>query len=133
MSREVRRGLLDDLAKLNQQHYEEYGDPEILTRIAQYEMAYKMQASVPELTDFSQESAATLEMYGPDVKRQGSFAYNCLMARRLAERGVRFIQCFHAGWDHHRNLTTQFKIQCQDTDQPSAALVRDLKAARIAR
>ena len=127
MSREVRRGLLDDLAKLNEQHYAEFGDPEIATRIAQYEMAYKMQASVPELTDFSQESPETIAAYGPDVKRQGSFAYNCLMARRLVERGVRFVQCFHAGWDHHRNLTTQFKIQCTDTDQPSAALVKDLK------
>jgi hypothetical protein len=127
MSREVRRGLLDDLAKLNEQHYHEFADPEIVTRIAQYEMAYKMQASVPELTDFSHESPETLASYGPDVRRQGSFAYNCLMARRLVERGVRFVQCFHAGWDHHRNLTTQFKIQCQDTDQPSAALVKDLK------
>ncbi len=86
-----------------------------------------MQASVPELVDFTTESPETLEMYGPDVKRQGSFAYNCLMARRLVERGVRFVQLFHAGWDHHRNLTTQFKIQCQDTDGPSAALVTDLK------
>jgi hypothetical protein len=127
MSREVRRGLLDDLAQLNQEHYREFADPEITTRIAQYEMAYKMQASVPDLTDFSTESPETLAMYGPDVMRQGSFAYNCLMARRLAERGVRFVQCFHAGWDHHRNLTTQFKIQCRDTDQPSAALVKDLK------
>ena len=127
MSRDVRRGLLDDLAKLNEQHYAEFGDPEIATRIAQYEMAYKMQASVPELTDFSQESPETLASYGPGVNRQGSFAYNCLMARRLIERGVRFVQCFHAGWDHHQNLTTQFKIQCTDTDQPSAALVTDLK------
>ncbi len=127
MSRDVRRGLLDDMAKLNERHYAEFADPEISTRIAQYEMAYKMQASVPELTDFSKESPETLASYGPDVKRQGSYAYNCLMARRLVERGVRFVQCFHAGWDHHRNLTTQFKIQCQDTDAPSAALVRDLK------
>ena len=127
MSREVRRGLLDDLAKLNEEHYAEFADPEIATRIAQYEMAYKMQASVPELIDFSQESPETLESYGPDVKRQGSFAYNCLMARRLVERGVRFVQCFHAGWDHHNNLSTQFQIQCRDTDQPSAALVQDLK------
>lgn len=127
MSRETRRGLLDDLAKLNEEHLSEFGDPEIATRIAQYEMAYKMQASVPELTDFSKESPETLEMYGPDVKRQGSFAYNCLMARRLVERGVRFVQCFHAGWDHHNNLSTQFQIQCRDTDAPAAALVRDLK------
>ena len=127
MSREVRRGLLDDLAKLNEEHYAEFADPEIATRISQYEMAYKMQASVPELIDFAQESPETLEMYGPDVKRQGSFAYNCLMARRLVERGVRFVQCLHAGWDHHNNLSTQFQIQCRDTDQPSAALVKDLK------
>jgi hypothetical protein len=127
MSREVRRGLLDDLAKLNEEHYTEFADPEIQTRITQYEMAYKMQASVPELIDFKKESPETIEMYGPDVMRQGSFAYNCLMARRLVERGVRFVQCFHAGWDHHRNLSTQFEIQCRDTDQPSAALVKDLK------
>ena len=127
MSREVRRGLLDDLRVLNEAKFAEVGDPEIVTRIAQYEMAYKMQASVPELTDFSTESKHVLESYGPDVTRQGSFAYNCLMARRLVERGVRFVQCFHAGWDHHRNLTTQFEIQCRDTDQPSAALVKDLK------
>ncbi len=127
MSREVRRGLLDDLAKLNEEHYAEFADPEIETRISQYEMAYQMQASVPELIDFSTESPETLAMYGPDVQRQGSYAYNCLMARRLVERGVRFVQCFHAGWDHHNNLSTQFQIQCRDTDQPSAALVRDLK------
>ncbi len=127
LSRDVRRGVLDDLAVLNQQHYDEFGDPEILTRIAQYEMSYKMQTSVPELTDFSTEPAHILEMYGPDVHRQGSYAYNCLMARRLVERGVRFVQLMHAGWDHHRNLTSQFAIQCKDTDQPSAALVKDLK------
>ncbi|MDZ4684218.1 MAG: DUF1501 domain-containing protein [Planctomycetaceae bacterium] len=127
LSRDLRRGLLDDLAVLNEQHHAEFGDPEILTRIAQYEMAYKMQASVPELTDFSTETAETLASYGPDVERQGSFAYNCLMARRLVERGVSFVQLMHAGWDHHRNLTTQFAIQCKDTDQPAAALVKDLK------
>ncbi len=127
MSREVRRGLLDDLAKLNEQHYAEFADPEIATRIAQYEMSYRMQASVPELTDLSKEPKAVLESYGPDVARQGSFANNCLMARRLVERGVRFVQMFHAGWDHHRNLSTQFEIQCRDTDQPAAALVKDLK------
>jgi len=127
MSRAMRRGLLDDLARLNEIKRQDFGDPEIATRIAQYEMAYRMQASVPELTDFSRESPATLEMYGPDVRRQGTYAYNCLMARRLAERGVRFIQVMHAGWDQHRNLNTQLKIQCQDTDAPSAALVRDLK------
>src|SRR5204862_6432960 len=99
----------------------------IATRISQYEMAYKMQASVPELTDFSNEPQSVLDMYGPDVKRQGSYAYNCIMARRLLERGVRFVQLMHAGWDQHKNLNTQLKIQCQDTDAPSAALVHDLK------
>ncbi|MBX3438403.1 MAG: DUF1501 domain-containing protein [Planctomycetaceae bacterium] len=127
MSREVKRGLLDDLARLNEIKLNEFGDPEIATRIAQYEMAYRMQASVPELIDFSTEPRHVLDMYGPDVTRQGSYAYNCLMARRLAERGVRFIQLMHAGWDQHRNLNTQLAIQCQDTDAPSAALVTDLK------
>ena len=126
-SRETRRGLLDDLKSLNEMKLADVGDPEISTRIAQYEMAYRMQMSVPELTDLSTEPQNILDMYGPDVKRQGSFAHNCLMARRLVERGVRFVQCFHAGWDHHRNLATQFEIQCRDTDQPSAALVKDLK------
>ncbi len=127
MSPAVKRGLLDDLAKLNQAHFEQFGDPEIATRIAQYEMAYKMQTSVPELTDISKEPKHVLDSYGPDVQRQGSFAYNCLMARRLAERGVRFIQLMHAGWDQHQNLFTQLEIQCRDTDAPSAALVRDLQ------
>ena len=127
MSSKTRRGLLDDLAKLNRAHFEAVGDPEITTRIAQYEMAYRMQTSVPELTDFSTEPENILEMYGPDVRLQGSFAYNCLMARRLAERGVRFIQLMHAGWDQHNNLNRQLKIQCQDTDAPAAALVRDLE------
>jgi len=127
MSREVRRQVLDDLAKMNELTLQEFGDPEISTRIAQYEMAYRMQASVPELTDFSNEPKHVLERYGPDVNRQGSYAYNCLMARRLAERGVRFVQLMHAGWDQHRNLNTQLKIQCTDIDAPSAALVQDLK------
>ena len=127
LTREVRRELLDDLAILNQRHFEEMQDPEIATRIAQYEMAYRMQASVPEITDLTREPENVLEMYGPDVKRPGSFAYNCLMARKLVERGVRFVQLFHAGWDHHRNLSSQFEIQCRDTDQASAALVKDLK------
>jgi hypothetical protein len=90
-------------------------------------MAYKMQMSVPGLTDFNDEPQYILDMYGPDVKKQGSYAYNCLMARRLIERGVRFVQCMHAGWDQHKNLTYQLKTQCQDTDAPSAALVKDLK------
>jgi hypothetical protein len=127
MSSDVRRGILDDLARMNELNLQSYGDPEIATRIAQYEMAYRMQASVPELTDLSDEPQHILDMYGPDVHRQGSYAYNCLMARRLAERGVRFIQLMHAGWDQHRNLNHQLKIQCMDTDAPSAALVKDLK------
>lgn len=127
ISREMRRGLLDDLSRLNALEEEKTGDPEIATRVAQYEMAYKMQASVPELTDFTQEPQHILDMYGPDVQRKGSYAYNCLMARRLAERGVRFVQVMHAGWDQHRNLNTQLKIQCTDTDAPSAALVKDLE------
>ncbi|MBL9151824.1 MAG: DUF1501 domain-containing protein [Verrucomicrobiales bacterium] len=127
LSKDLRRGLLDDLAELNGLKYEQAGDPEIQTRIAQYEMAYRMQTSVPDLTDFSDEPEHILEMYGPQVREPGTFAYNCLMARRLAERGVNFIQCMHAGWDQHNSLTTELYTQCRDTDQPSAALVRDLK------
>ena len=127
LSARSRRASLDDLAKLNEITLAELGDPEVSTRIAQYEMAYKMQTSVPELTDFTKEPQKVLDSYGPDVKRQGSFAYNCLMARRLVERGTRFVQLFHAGWDQHRNLNTQLKVQCADTDAPSAALVSDLK------
>jgi hypothetical protein len=125
--RALRRGVLDDLATLNRRHRERTGDPEIDTRISQYELAYKMQASVPELTDFSDEPQHVLDMYGPDVRRKGSFAYNCLMARRLVERGTRFVQLMHAGWDQHRNLYTQLEVQCRDTDAPSAALVLDLQ------
>ena len=105
----------------------EMGDPEIATRIAQYEMAYRMQASVPELTDVSKEPDRVVEMYGPDARKPGTFAANCLLARRLAERGVRFIQLFHRGWDQHTHLPRQITGQCQDVDQPSAALVTDLK------
>src|SRR5205085_6005555 len=121
-------GLLDDVARLNEIRQRELGDPEIATRIAQYEMAYRMQTSVPELTDLSREPARVLEMYGPDVRQPGTYAYNCLMARRLVERGVRFVQLMHAGWDQHNSLTTELYNQCRDTDQPSAALVQDLKA-----
>jgi len=127
ITRNLRRGQLDDLAALNHLNMRRLGDPEIAARVAQYEMAYRMQASVPELTDLSSESKHTLGMYGPQVQEKGSFAYNCLMARRLAERGCRFIQLMHAGWDQHTNLDTQLKIQCTDTDAPSAALVKDLQ------
>lgn len=127
VSRNVRRGILDDIAKLNQLQLDDIGDPEIATRISQYEMSYKMQASVPELTDFSNEPQHVLDLYGPQVTERGSFAYNCLMARRLAERGVRFIQVMHAGWDQHNSMTTELYNQCRDTDQPAAALIKDLK------
>ncbi len=127
ITREDRRRMLDDLARLNQLRHEELGDPEIMTRISQYEMAYKMQASVPELTDLSGEPRQVLSMYGPQVNERGTFAYNCLMARRLAERGVRCIQVMHAGWDQHRSLTTELYTQCRDTDQPTAALILDLQ------
>lgn len=124
----TRRTMLDYLAKLNELKFQDSGDPEIQTRIAQYELAGRMQASVPELLDFRQESQKTLEAYGPDVHRQGAYAYNCLMARRLAERGVRFIQLFHQGWDQHGGLPAQIRKQSRDTDQPTAALLSDLKA-----
>jgi len=127
VSRQMRRGLLDDIAQLNALKLRDFGDPEIATRVAQYEMAFKMQASVPDLTDLSKESARTLDMYGPQAREPGTFAHNCLMARRLIERGVRYVQVMHAGWDQHRSLTTELYTQCKDTDQPSAALVQDLK------
>ncbi len=123
----VKRGMLDDLRMLNEEKLRETGDPEVATRIAQYEMGFRMQASVPELTDLSGESAAVLASYGPDVKRPGSFARNCLLARRLVERGCRCVQLMHAGWDQHTSLTTELYHQCRDTDQASAALVMDLK------
>jgi hypothetical protein len=123
----TRRRFLDDLAKLNQLKLEESGDPEIVTRIAQYEMAYRMQTSVPELIDTSKEPQHVFDLYGPDAKKPGTFAANCLLARRLAERGVRFIQLFHRGWDQHAALPRQITGQCQDTDQASAALLKDLK------
>jgi hypothetical protein len=123
----TRRRMLDDLARLNRQRLDEVGDPEIATRVAQYELAYRMQSSVPELTDVSDEPAEVFDLYGPDSRRPGTFAANCLLARRLAERGVRFVQLFHRGWDQHTNLPRQIAGQCRDTDQPAAALVRDLK------
>jgi hypothetical protein len=123
----MRRRFLDDLSALNEMNSAQFHDPEIATRVAQYEMAYRMQTSVPELTDLSKESDKTFEMYGPESRRPGSFAANCLLARRLAERGVRFIQLFHRGWDQHNNLPAQIRGQARDTDQASAALVLDLK------
>ena len=124
----MRRTMLDYLSKLNEIKFAESGDKEIQTRIAQYELAGKMQSSVPELLDFGQETERTLEMYGSDARKQGTYAYNCLMARRLAERGVRFIQVFHQGWDQHGALPKQIRNQCRDTDQATAALLQDLKS-----
>ncbi len=127
ISRDLRREQLDDLAELNRIKHEQVGDPEINTRIAQYEMAFRMQASVPALADVSDEPQHVLDLYGDDVQRSGSFARNCLLARRLSEQGVRFVQLLHSGWDQHQNLPTQLAEQCKDTDQPAAALVKDLK------
>lgn len=127
LDRKSRRGMLDDLGALNNLRLGSMGDPEIATRISQYELAFRMQTSVPELTDISKEPSSVLEMYGPEVKRPGSYAYNCLLARRLAERGVRFVQLFHMGWDQHFNLPKAIAGQTFDTDQPTAALITDLK------
>jgi uncharacterized protein (DUF1501 family) len=123
----ARREMLDALGKLNADQRAHELDPEVDARLAQAEMAYRMQTSVPEVADLTKESAATLEMYGPSVKTPGSFAANCLQARRLIERGVRFIQLFHQGWDNHGGLPGAIKRQCQQTDQASAALLKDLK------
>jgi uncharacterized protein (DUF1501 family) len=128
VSTEVRRTMLDGLAEMNRLNYEKLGDPETRTRIAQYEMAFRMQASVPELTDLSKEPASTWEAYGADAKEKpGSFANTCVMARRLAERGVRFVQVYHRGWDVHANLPEVLPAQCKEIDQPVYALVQDLK------
>jgi hypothetical protein len=124
---QARRRFIDDVSQLNQVEMDQFGDPEIATRIAQYEMAYKMQTSVPELTDLSKEPEHTFELYGPDARKPGTFAANCLLARRMAERGVRFIQLFHRGWDQHAELPKQIPGQAKDIDQASAALVQDLK------
>jgi Protein of unknown function (DUF1501) len=126
-TRSTRRQMLDDIATLDDLHHAETGDPEIVTRVAQYELGYRMQASVPELTNLSNEPKSILDLYGPDVQKPGSYAANCLLARRLAERGVRFIQLYHMGWDQHSDLPNQIRSQCHDTDQPSAALVKDLR------
>ena len=126
-SQPTRRHMLDEISSLDDLHHAETGDPEILTRVAQYELGYRMQQSVPDLTDLSRETTSVTEMYGPDVHKPGSYAANCLLARRLAERGVRFIQLYHMGWDQHGDLPNQIRAQCRDTDQPSAALLKDLK------
>lgn len=128
VDRPTRRDMLDDLAGLNKLKLKLTGDPEVATRISQYELAFRMQASVPDLTDISKEPSSVIEAYGPEVKKPGTYAYNCLLARRLAERGVRFVQLFHMGWDQHSDLPKAIRGQCYDTDQPTAALISDLKA-----
>ncbi|MEC9091320.1 MAG: DUF1501 domain-containing protein, partial [Planctomycetota bacterium] len=127
VNRETRSKILDLTTRLNQKHAAEIGDPEIQTTIAQQEMAFRMQTSVPELTDLSGESQTTLRLYGPEVTKPGTFARNCLLARRMVERNVRLIQIYHRGWDHHANLPPKMKGQCYDIDQPAAALLKDLK------
>ncbi len=127
VTRTLRRRVLDDVGALNRVKHQDVGDPSILTRIEQYELAFRMQMSVPELTDISSEPQSVLDMYGPDVHKPGTYARNCLLARRLAERDVRFVQLYHMGWDQHFTLPSQIRRQCRDTDQPTAALLTDLK------
>ncbi|MBL9202724.1 MAG: DUF1501 domain-containing protein, partial [Opitutaceae bacterium] len=127
VDRAQRRAVLDDLAALNAARAAEIGDPETVARIDAYEMAFRMQTSVPELTDISKESTATLDAYGPEVRKPGTYAANCLLARRLLERDVRFVQLFHRGWDQHVAIAKQLPNQCRDIDQPTAALIKDLK------
>jgi hypothetical protein len=123
----TRRDMLDAVGKLNGMHLDEFGDPEIATRIAQYEMAFRMQTSVPDLLDLAKEPPGTFDLYGPDARKPGSYAANCLLARRLLERDVRFVQLYHRGWDQHNDLPRDLALQCKGTDQASAALVTDLK------
>jgi len=127
IDKKTRRRMLDGLAELNEIQYQEFSDPEIVARISQYEMAYRMQASVPELIDVSDELESTFQLYGESSRKPGTFAANCLLARRLAEQDVRFIQLYHRGWDQHGNLPNDLSEQCKDTDQASAALITDLK------
>jgi hypothetical protein len=127
VDRHLRRRMLTSVNELNRHHYEATHDPEILARISQYEMAFRMQASVPDLTDLSREPAHIFELYGPEAKQPGTFANSCLLARRLAEREVRCVQIFHRDWDHHGDLPRDLPLQCKDMDQPAAALVKDLK------
>jgi uncharacterized protein (DUF1501 family) len=127
ISRAARRKMLDRLAELHAVQQEQTGDAEIHTRIAQYEMAYRMQTSVPEVMDLAREPQSTFELYGPEAKQPGTFAANCLLARRLAERNVRFIQLYHPGWDHHGGLPNGIRRQCKDVDRAGYALITDLK------
>ena len=127
LSRTGRRKMLDGIAELNKMRYEAFGDPEIETRIGQYEMAYRMQTSIPDLMDLSKEPESTFELYGEESRKPGTYAANCLLARRLAERNVRFVQLYHRGWDQHNDLPRDLSLQCNGTDQPTAALITDLK------
>ena len=119
--------MLDNLAKLNAMSFENFGDPEIQAKVQQYEMSYRMQTAVPELTDLSKEPDNIIKMYGPDCLVPGTYAANCLLARKLSESGVRFVQLYHQGWDQHGNLVGEMPLQAQDVDRASAALVKDLK------
>ncbi|WP_332737066.1 DUF1501 domain-containing protein [Flavihumibacter sp.] len=127
VTRADRRNMLDQLEALNEQGLKEFGDPEINAKIQQYEMAYRMQTAVPEVTDISNEPESIIKLYGPECLVPGTYAANCLLARKLSENGVRFVQLYHQGWDGHGNLPAEIKGQCADTDQPSAALIKDLK------
>jgi hypothetical protein len=127
IDRNMRRRMLDRIAKINETHFDDFGDPETQSRIAQYEMAYRMQTSVPDLVDLSNEPESTFDLYGPDSKKPGTFARNCIIARRLAERGVPVMQLFHRGWDQHGSLPKLIRGQCGNIDQPAAALIKDLK------
>ena len=122
-----RRRMLDNLSALNEESYKEFGDPDIQTKIQQYEMAYRMQTAIPEITDLSKEPEDTIKLYGPDCLIPGTYAANCLLARKLSEKGVRFVQLYHQGWDGHGNLPAEIRGQCMDTDRASAGLIRDLK------
>ena len=128
VDRETRRDMLDALSELNQAEHRRLGDPEITTRIAQYEMAFRMQSSIPDLTDISGETKATLDLYGPEVTMPGTFSHSCLLARRLAERGVRCIEIFHREWDHHGDLPRDLPLQCRDVDHACMGLIKDLKS-----
>jgi hypothetical protein len=127
MDRNMRRKMIDQIDAMNQMEYDNFGDPEIAAKIQQYEMAYRMQTAVPEIMDTSKESESIVKMYGPDCLVPGTYAANCLLARKLSENGVRFVQLYHQGWDQHGNLPNEMKLQAQDVDQPSAALINDLK------
>jgi hypothetical protein len=127
VEQEVQHKTLEAVSALNERLYQEVGDPEIQSRIAQYEMAFQMQSSVPDLTDVSSETEATFQLYGDDARRSGTYARNCVLARRMIERGVRFVQLYHTDWDHHENVPRDTALLCGDVDQATAALVLDLK------